>query len=343
MNIIFKHLSAPCGEKAMAAITRLLQSQGLTLDPNCQHFVLALDQGCVVGCGAVAGAVLKCIALDPAYQGAGISLKLLTELIFLAKSLGESDLFLYTQPKNEALFNGAGFWTIARAGERALLMENSPSRLARYCRQLALQRQPGQKIGSIVMNANPFTLGHRWLVEQAARQCDWLHLFVVKEDAAYFSYRDRWQMIEKGIAGIAGVTLHPGSAYLISRATFPAYFIKDQAGVVESHCQIDLQLFREHLAPALDITHRFVGTEPRCRLTRDYNRQMKAVLPGASSVAAPIQVVELARLARRGEAISASQVRQLFFNGAWSELAQIVPLSTLAFLKAVAERTSEQV
>ncbi|EFA28598.1 ABC transporter, ATP-binding protein, partial [Haemophilus influenzae HK1212] len=38
--------------------------------------------------------------------------------------------------------------------------------------------------GSIVMNANPFTLGHRYLIEQALQQCDHLHLFIVGEDAS---------------------------------------------------------------------------------------------------------------------------------------------------------------
>ncbi len=32
------------------------------------------------------------------------------------------------------------------------------------------------------------------------------------------------------------------------------------------------------LAPALQITHRFVGTEPLCPLTRNYNQRMKSLL-----------------------------------------------------------------
>lgn len=184
--------------------------------------------------------------------GEGLSLKLLTELLTLAYELGRSELFLFTKPCNAALFSGAGFWPIARAGDRAVLMENSRERLTRYCRQLAMYRQPGRKIGAIVMNANPFTLGHRWLVEQAASQCDWLHLFVVKEDASCFSYHDRFKLIEQGITGIDKVTLHPGSAYLISRATFPGYFLKEQGVVDDCHSQIDLQLFRERGPGAAD-------------------------------------------------------------------------------------------
>ncbi len=124
--------------------------------------IIAEYQQRLVGCGAIAGNVLKCIAIDPSLQGEGLSLKLLTELLTLAYELGRSELFLFTKPCNAALFSGAGFWPIAQAGDRAVLMENSRERLTRYCRQLAMYRQPGRKIGAIVMNANPFTLGHRW-------------------------------------------------------------------------------------------------------------------------------------------------------------------------------------
>jgi [citrate (pro-3S)-lyase] ligase len=132
--------------------------------------------------------------------GEGVSLKLLTELLTLAYELNRSELFLFTKPENSVLFSGAGFWPIAQAGTLAVLMENSSERLARFCRQLAMYRQPGKTIGAIVMNANPFTLGHRYLIEQAAARCDWLHLFVVKEDASQFRYTDRWALIEQGLS-----------------------------------------------------------------------------------------------------------------------------------------------
>ncbi len=174
-------------------------------------------------------------------------------------------------------------------------MENSRERLTRYCRQLAMYRQPGRKIGAIVMNANPFTLGHRWLVEQAASQCDWLHLFVVKEDASCFSYHDRFKLIEQGITGIDKVTLHPGSAYLISRATFPGYFLKEQGWLMTATARLTCSSSASASAPALQITQRFVGTEPLCPLTRNYNQRMKSLLE-APGDAPPIEVVELARI-----------------------------------------------
>ncbi|QGN36517.1 [citrate (pro-3S)-lyase] ligase [Klebsiella oxytoca] len=336
MNLILKRVAVQKDPRRREAVDLFLHQHQLSLEADCEIVIVAEHQQRIVGCGGIAGCVLKCIAVDPSLQGEGLSLKLLTELMTQAYELGRSELFLFTKPYNAALFSCAGFWPIARAGDQAVLMENSRERLARYCRQLTMYRQPGEKIGAIVMNANPFTLGHRWLVEQAARQCDWLHLFVVKEDASFFSYQDRVALIEQGIAGIDNVTLHPGSAYLISRATFPGYFLKDKGVVDDCHCQIDLQLFREHLAPALRITHRFVGSEPLCELTRHYNLRMHQLLE-APGDAPTIQVVELVRVEKDGGPVSASRVRRLYQQRQWAAIEPLVPPGTLSFLMHLAE------
>lgn len=341
MDIVFKRIRLPARPGATDAVVRFLGQSGLRLEQGCDELIVAEQQGRLVGCGAIAGYVLKCIAVDPQCRGEGLSLKLLTELLALAWEKQRSELFLFTKPENASLFEGAGFWPIAQAGDSALLMENSRDRLARYCRQLRMHRQPGGRIGAIVMNANPFTLGHRWLVEQAVRRCDWLHLFVVKEDASFFRYQDRWSLIEKGIAGIPHVTLHPGSQYVISRATFPGYFLKDKGVVDDCHSQIDLQLFRQHLAPALGITHRFVGSEPLCPLTRAYNQRMQMLLGSPDGAGAAIRVVELPRIEQGGAPISASRVRKLYEARDWSAIAPLVPPATLTFLTRLATKTNE--
>ncbi|MBN0872092.1 [citrate (pro-3S)-lyase] ligase, partial [Klebsiella pneumoniae] len=102
------------------------------------------------------------------------------------------------------------------------------------------------------------------------------------------------------------------------------------------HSQIDLQLFRERLAPALQITHRFVGTEPLCPLTRNYNQRMKSLLE-APGDAPPIEVVELARIEKNGGPVSASRVRELYRQRNWQAVAALVPPGTLSFLMQLAE------
>lgn len=316
-----------------AQAIEFLSQHALVFDADIDAIVLGWEDNNIIACGAIAGNVLKSIAISPAHQGTGISLTLMTELVHLAYELGRTSLFLYTKPDNKTLFSQSGFYTIAEAQD-AILMENSPNRLAHYCQHLQRTRVPGNKIGAIVMNANPFTLGHRYLVEQAAQQCDALHLFLVKEDCSQFSFTERYLLVKNGTQDLPNVILHEGSDYVISRATFPSYFLKDSGVINRNHTEIDLQLFRQHLAPALGITHRFVGSEPFDRVTQDYNQQMKQQLMQPQNNTPRIDVIEIPRLTIDGEAISATRVRAAWAKQDWNEIAKWVLPTTLDFLKS---------
>lgn len=100
----------------------------------------------------------------------------------------------------------------------------------------------------------------------------------------------------KGTADIPRLTVHRGSEYIISRATFPCYFIKEQSVINHCYTEIDLKIFRQYLAPAQGVTHRFVGTEPFCRVTAQYNQDMRYWLETPTISAPPIELVEIERL-----------------------------------------------
>lgn len=312
----------------VATIRSLLADSGLGMDSDITTFVEAWAGERLVGCAGLAANVIKCVAVAPELRGENLSARLLAEVEHLALSRGHFHLFLCTRPCNLARFQHSGFWPIAQSGSNAVLMENTPSGIQRYCRQLQASRRPGKRIGAVVMNANPFTLGHRYLVEQAARSCDWLHLFVVREDASFFPFTARLKMVKEGVAHLANVTVHEGSQYIISRATFPAYFLKETGKVQQAWSEIDLLLFRERIAPALGITHRFIGSEPFCAVTRQYNQTMHQLLAGA------IEVVETPRIKATGTAISASEVRRLLQSHQFSRIREIVPHTTFAYLEA---------
>jgi [citrate (pro-3S)-lyase] ligase len=244
----------------------------------------------------------------------------------------QSHLFLYTKPENQVLFEGCGFHRLVSVLNAACLMENTPVGIRDYCDTLAAFRQPGKRIGSIVMNANPFTLGHRHLVLQALKQCDWLHVFVVAEDVSTIAYADRLELVRAGLKGMDRVTVHGGSRYLISKATFPAYFIKDSRVVEACSMAVDLLLFRNYIAPALGITHRFVGSEPFCPVTRKYNQDLHEWLERAPEKAPAVHVVEFPRLEINGRPISATDVRQLLAVGDFKTIASLAPATTIALL-----------
>lgn len=179
--------------------------------------------------------------------------------------------------------------------------------------------------GVVVMNCNPFTLGHRYLIEQAAKQVERLYVMVVKEDCSLFAYTERKAMVEQGVADIENVTVIDGSDYAISRATFPTYFLKRLDDAADTQMLLDLDLFRRHIAPALGATVRFVGTEPTDQLTRRYNQLMHEALK---------DVRETDRLEKDGNAVSASRVRKAMEEGDMNTIRQLVPPTTLPYIIA---------
>lgn len=320
----------------LTAIQQFLVENDLRFDESVTQFIVAFDDNeQILACGGLAGKVIKCVAVSEKARGSGVALQLATELVNLAYENGQTHLFIYTKPEYEALFAQCGFYLIASALPNVVLLENSRTRLAKQCQSWQMQKVEGERIGAIVMNANPFTLGHRYLVEQALTQCEHLHLFVVEENASQFSYTDRLQLVRQGLTDLTNITIHAGSDYIISRATFPDYFLKEKGLTDSLYVEIDLKLFRQYIAPSLGITHRFVGTEPICAVTNEYNRQMHYWLNQIEMNVPKIEVVEIERKLSDGRPISASRVRQLLNLQNWQALAELVPKSTLTFLKQI--------
>jgi [citrate (pro-3S)-lyase] ligase len=322
LTVVSKH------PERLMPIRCLLADSGLALDNDVTLFVEAWSGTQLVGCAGLAANVIKCVAVNEQLRGINLSSRLLTEVENAALARGHFHLFLCCRPANQARFARCGFWPIAQSGDNAVLLENTSQGIERYCRSLSTLRRKGDSIGAIVMNANPFTLGHLHLVEQAVKQCDWLHLFVVQQDTSFFSFADRLNMVKAGVAHLPNVSVHESSQYIISRATFPAYFLKESVKIQQAWSEIDVLIFRNFIGPALGITHRFIGTEPFCEVTRQYNQTLHLLL------ASQIEVIEMPRLKANGEAISASEVRRLFTTEQFSRIQEIVPDSTFAYLKA---------
>lgn len=184
--------------------------------------------------------------------------------------------------------------------------------------------------GSIVMNCNPFTLGHRYLIEYAASKVDNLYIFVVEENRSYFTFDDRLELVKKGTSDLSNVTVLPSGNFIISAATFPGYFYKDNLKEAKIDCSNDLNVFAQYIAPALNIKVRFAGEEPLDPVTNQYNEGMKEILPqyGMEFIAIP----------RKQDddgigVISASRVRKYYEQGQLDEIRKIVPGTTFDYLQ----------
>lgn len=178
------------------------------------------------------------------------------------------------------------------------------------------------------MNANPFTEGHKFIIKEALKAVDFLYIFVVEEDTSEFSFNDRLNMVVLGTKEFHGkVGVFPSGKFIISSFTFPEYFTKSRLLNSKVDTSNDLALFGSVIAPELNITYRFVGEEPYCNITRQYNEEMKALLPALG-----IKLVEIARCKHQGEPISASLVREYLAQFQLEKLKKLVPLSTYQYL-----------
>ena len=267
-------------------VENFLAANGLRLESVDDYFCSVREDGSIAAGAGLSGDLVKCVAVDPSERSQGLLAPLISHLVSVASSNGVTNLKVFTKPSNEKIFLSLGFHVIACA-PLAVLMENGRG-LEDYLMSLSAARSGGSA-GVIIMNANPFTLGHQHLVMKASESVDRLFVIPVQEDVSMFPYEERLAMIRSGCEGLA--TVLEGSAYQISAATFPTYFLKDLSEASETQMLLDLDLFGRHIAPALGVTKRFVGDEPTDPLTARYNELMKQVLPKYG-----VTVVEVPRL-----------------------------------------------
>lgn len=325
-------------------VEAFLSANGLRLAQLDRYVVVTRDEDGneILAGGGLDGNVIKCVAVSEAARSEGLMNILVSRLIVIAREEGRDSVKAFTKPENEGIFKSLGFALIA-SSPNAILMENGRGGLPEYRKYLASLARPGRN-GAIVMNANPFTKGHRYLVEQAASQVDNLYVIVVKEDRSRFPYVERKAMIEAGCAGLDNVVVCEGSDYAISAATFPTYFLKKLDDATDTQIALDLDLFVNHIARPLGVTVRFAGSEPEDALTRRYNELMAEILPGTSVAVVrqarrPIDFVEIPRLEQNGNPISATSLRRALDKGNLKEAMEYIPKSTVPYLVAdLAER-----
>ena len=327
-------------------IEQFLGDNGLRLD-DVDYYAALVDETTdeIVAGGGLKEGVIKCVAVADGHKGEAVANRIVSHLIAHANADGHQCVKLFTKPQNQKMFESMSFRLLAEA-PKAILMETGIGGIKRYCEELESEKgkvkseksncelhhltpstpQPIMpQSGIIIMNCNPFTLGHRYLIEQAAQQVQTLYILVVREDCSMFGYDERKAMIVRGVAHINNVVVCDGSEYSISATTFPTYFLKCLSDASDTQMTLDIDLYRRHIAPALGATVRFVGTEPDDPLTRRYNELMKSMLP---------DVREVARLQQSGVAVSASRVRKAIVENHLALAARLVPPTTVPYIVA---------
>ena len=318
----------PGDQRALAKVDALLKQEGIERDGNLDYIAAMYDEDYnIIATGSCFLNTLRCFAVSHAHQGEGLLNQIITHLIEVQYERGNLHLFLYTKTTSAKFFGDLGFYEIARVDGTLVFMENRRDGFKSYLRRLEKTRTDG-KSGALVMNANPFTLGHQYLVEQAAAACETLHLFIVSEDASLIPFSVRKKLVAEGTAHLPNVVLHDSGPYIISSATFPSYFLKDKEAVICGQARLDIEVFKR-IAATLNISVRYVGEEPTSQVTGLYNTIMASELPRAG-----IDCRIIPRKAVDGKAISASTVRKALQDGDWGLVSQLVPTSTLAWFQS---------
>lgn len=348
-----------------AEAERLLASAGLSMPAGCDYGLGYYEDGVLAACGFLAGNVLCGFCVAPAARGSGVSTAILSRLVLHGKERGISHFFVFTKAQEAEKFASAGFALIAKSQDAALLEQGSPdyndwlaavregvrafapqardqarSQARDQARDQASgqaadpQQKPGDlpALGAIVMNANPFTRGHEYLARTAAASCGRLLVFVVEEDISVVPFAVRFALVREGLAPLPNVLVQPSGPYMVSRASFPAYFTADEARSAV-HAGLDCAIFASRIAPDLGITIRFVGTEPYDTVTREYNAAMAREFAQSG-----LALREIPRLESAGAAVSASRVRALLRGDAgaaqWAELESLLPSATCSYLRS---------
>lgn len=251
---------SPKDLRAQKQVDALLEQEGVRRDGNLDYTCgLFDDDWRLIATGSCFGNTLRCLAVDRDRQGEGLLNQIVTHLMEVQAERGSTHLFLYTKPQSAKFFGSLGFYEIARVTDSLVFLENRRRGFSDYCAALEKTGREGAS-AAVVMNANPFTLGHLHLVERAAMENDIVHLFVLSEEAGPIPFAIRKRLVEMGTAHLPNVICHDSGPYIISNATFPSYFLKDKDDVIRTHAALDLEIFGK-IAPCLHITRRYVGEE----------------------------------------------------------------------------------
>lgn len=316
-------------EDIMKVKTFLQRGFQLGFDENTEYTLVIEEEEDIVATASYAGNIIKQVAIDERYQGAGYTSLILQKLIDQMIDKNIMHIFVYTKPINKDIFISMGFKAIASIFPHVVLLEWGNDSIQKYKDYLLAHKKfTGTDIAALVMNCNPFTLGHRYLIEKASQENRGVYVFLLEEDRSAFPFNHRMQLVKEGTKDLENVVLLKGGKYIISSATFPSYFThKDD--LIKVQTELDAEVFGRHFASVLEIDHRLVGNEPYCPVTRQYNEALKKILPRHH-----IEVIEMDRKGIDDEIISAKKVREALKKDDWKVIEGMVPDSTLKYLKS---------
>lgn len=315
-------------------VSEFLDLLGFEFDTSDVDYTMILYNlnGEVIGTGSYKGRVLKYVAVSPKFREGAAFAQIVTHLIDLV-ILKHKHIFVYTKPRNLEVFKGLGFTEIATAAPLFSVLEFGYENIKTYqdyLRSIRREFSVGD-IASIVVNCNPFTKGHKFLIEKACKENRLVYLFIVEEDRSSFTFDVRWRLIEEEVGHLDNLVMVKGGNYVVSGTIFPCYFLKEEkeCDIAAKQAELDVITFLNYIVPILNITRRYVGTEMYSPVTAAYNEAMLKYLPANG-----VEILEIPRITQGGadNYISAYKVRQAIREDRLNDVLDFLPDSTKTYL-----------
>ncbi|XMB86320.1 GNAT family N-acetyltransferase [Mycoplasmatota bacterium WC44] len=250
----------------------ILNKNNLSYDDDIDLTLIAVEDE-IIGTVSLSGNTIKCLSVLEEHQGKGVANALVNKVIKLLETREIYHYFAYTKEDNRDIFVNLGMKEIINV-EGITLFEGGINSIEEYLNNLKKKYSLNLEYASIVMNLNPLTNGHLYLIEKAAKENDNVIIFVVEEDKSKFKFKDRFKLCVDVCKRFDNVTVVPSTPYMVSKATFSTYFIKDKGLVNELYAKIDFAIFKKYFAKLFNIKKRYIGTEPICKVTNSYNNVM---------------------------------------------------------------------
>ncbi len=319
-------------------LTKFLKELGFEFDPKKveDSIILYNLNEDIIGTGSCKDGILKFVVVHPDFRETSAFAQIVTFLIDgILNCKSNRTVFVYTKPEHSIKFQGLGFNEVITVDPYYSFLEYGFRTIKNYLQYLKdnkiKESIENKNIASIVVNCNPFTNGHLYLIEKAASENDIVYLFVVEEDMSSFPFNNRYSLVEKGINHLSNVVLLRGGKYIVSSTTFPSYFLQNKSveDVSKNQTELDISIFGKYITKELSINKRYVGEEVYCETTNNYNKTMKKLLPNFG-----VEVIEIKRKALGDENnyISASKVRKAIKEDSLNSIKDFLPKSTLDFL-----------
>lgn len=314
-------------------VIKFLKKFGLDFEEGIDYSVAVRDNGRIVGTCSKAKNVLKCFAVEDSMRGEGLTNIMIKKLQDKLFEEGQFHSFIFTKPEYTVAFESLGYSEVEKASKVVLLedgFDKIGDRLSKVGEKYGLESNVLKT--ALVMNCNPFTLGHRYLIEEASKVSEEVIIFIVEEDRSLFPFKTRYELVRQGVEDLENVKVVPGGDYIISSATFPAYFLKEKGELLKEYTTMDAKVFGRYFCKKFNIIKRMVGVEPYCQVTRAYNESLEEIL---KNYHVEVEVIE--RKKDETEVISASKVRSsIRVNKGLNreELAKLLPKVTLEYLES---------